>query len=291
MSEVKPKRANNAIDLTGHRFGRLTAIKLHSVVNKRSMWECACDCGKIHIAALSRLRYGDTNSCGCLVHKPAHNAVDLTGQRFGRLVAIELHSVLRGKISIWRCRCDCGSACNVRISDLRSSKTKSCGCLYSESRSEINLKHGCSRVGRQTPENKIWKRMKARCHTPSDGCYYKYGARGITVCQRWRDSFPAFLEDMGPRPGQEYSIERVNNDGPYCPENCKWVTRETQSRNKRSNRWITFDGLTLCLTDWSVKTGINLRTLHARLSSGWSIERALTEPSGHSTPRSLKKTG
>ena len=291
MDKAKRKRAHNAIDLTGQRFGKLTAVELYSVVNKRSTWRCVCDCGKTHVAAVSRLRNGDTKSCGCLVHKPAHNALDLTGVRFGRLVAIELDSVLRRKKSLWKCQCDCGNVRVVEISSLRSGTTQSCGCLYRESRSQINLKHGCSRPGQQTPEFKTWQRMKSRCHIPSDGCYYKYGGRGIQVCERWRSSFEAFLADMGLRPGPEYSIDRKNNAGHYEPSNCHWTTREVQSRNKRNNRWITFNGLTLCLADWSAKTGINVRTLHARLSTGWSAERALTEPTGQSVPRSLRKTG
>jgi hypothetical protein len=119
--------------------------------------------------------------------------------------------------------------------------------------------------------------MKARCFYRNTPQYSDYGGRGITVCERWAESFDHFYADMGPCP-EGFSIDRVNTDGNYEPENCRWATRSEQQRNRRANRYLTANGCTLLLTDWSNATGIKVQTILGRLHHGWSEERALTTP-------------
>ena len=131
------------------------------------------------------------------------------------------------------------------------------------------------------PEYPIWKQMRRRCSIPTHPKYHLYGARGIRVCDRWNDSFVAFYADMGPRPSPAHSIDRIDNNGHYTANNCRWATRQQQGRNTRRNRLLTLDGRTMCVQDWSDETGIHTRTIRTRLDRGWSIERALTTPARH----------
>jgi len=138
--------------------------------------------------------------------------------------------------------------------------------------------HGHTVGGKPTPEYRAWVQMKGRCLNPSQPNYKYYGARGIRVCDRWLHSFEKFFEDMGPRPAPGYTLERRDNDGDYTPENCYWATWLQQARNRRRNRAITFNGETKILSEWAEAIGISVGTLYARISRGWSVERALTIP-------------
>ena len=139
--------------------------------------------------------------------------------------------------------------------------------------------HGMARRENPDPMYVVWCGIVQRCENPAHAAYPRYGGRGITICTRWRRDFMAFYEDMGPRPTPGYSVDRIDNDGPYSPENCRWATAKEQNRNCRTNRMLTFQGETLCLAEWSERTGIKQTTLLQRLDrSGWSVERALTAP-------------
>jgi hypothetical protein len=175
---------------------------------------------------------------------------------------------------LWLCRCDCGNEIGVITSYLTSGDTKSCGCLMPETTAARNLTHGLS----HSPEYRVWNAMRDRCTNPNDKSFANYGGRGITVCERWRDSFEDFITDMGRRPSPKHTIERMNNDGPYASWNCRWALNTEQSRNRRGRHWITFNGRTLILAEWGRETGLGYDVVKVRLQRGWSIERALTEP-------------
>lgn len=131
---------------------------------------------------------------------------------------------------------------------------------------------------RNTPEYYIWQSMNRRCYEQSRADYPRYGGRGITVCQRWRDSVAAFYEDMGPKPSPQHSIDRIDSNGNYEPQNCRWATQEQQANNKRSSHYLTHDGLTLTIAQWARKLDISEKVLGRRLSRGWPVEKALTTP-------------
>lgn len=135
-------------------------------------------------------------------------------------------------------------------------------------------RHGQSR----TKVHRCWQSIQQRCHNTSNSNYSKYGGRGIQVCERWRESFEAFLEDMGYPPSPRHSIGRIDNNGDYEPSNCQWETPAQQSQNTRATRLLTHNGKTMCAADWARETGINVITLHKRLHIGWSVSDALTKP-------------
>jgi hypothetical protein len=128
-----------------------------------------------------------------------------------------------------------------------------------------------------TPEYSSWWHALQRCYDPTFVYYFYYGGRGITVCERWRD-FSNFYTDMGPRPTPQHTLDRIDNDGPYAPENCRWATRQEQARNRRSNRMLTLNGETLCLSEWAERIDLPANALYMRLYNGWSIEQALIRP-------------
>lgn len=132
----------------------------------------------------------------------------------------------------------------------------------------------------KTSEYSIWSMMKDRCVNPNSTAFSYYGGRGIRVCDRWLESFENFFEDMGKRPSKKHQLDRIDNDGDYSPENCQWRTVKQQHRNKRNNVWIEFDGKKKILSDWAREYGLAPKVLHGRISLGWSMERALTEPVG-----------
>lgn len=194
---------------------------------------------------------------------------DIIGKRFGKLTVIS-RSTIRDKKHNYKylCRCDCGNEVLVRISSLTCGNTKSCGCFKNH---DAVTTHGMT----STRTYRIWTGMKDRCLNPKSPIYKYYGARGIKICSEWND-FEAFYADMGECP-EGWSIDRIDNDGDYCPENCQWSDRTTQANNTRRNINITFKGLSLTLSQWSSRLGIPYMTLYTRYKRGWSVKDMMTK--------------
>ena len=139
------------------------------------------------------------------------------------------------------------------------------------------MKHGHARQGKITPEWRAWSSMRSRCLLETHPAYDRYGGRGIEICERW-ESFEAFLEDMGPRPSTAHSLDRKDNNGDYTPENCRWSTRKEQTRNTRTNRLLTIDGVTKPAAEWAEEVGLKYAVLKDRLRNGWDPKRAVFTP-------------
>ena len=204
--------------------------------------------------------------------------IDLQGQRFERLVVLGFVGRNSRNCALWLCQCDCGNKTILTIGDLRHSvkPTRSCGCLQKEraaTSGKKNITHGLS----DSRVFSIWMGMKRRCYYHNDKAFERYGGRGITVCERWLDSFENFFEDTGEPPSNEHTIDRMNVNGNYTPENCRWATNEEQANNKRTSDLLTFNGKTQSLTLWARELHIKTITLRTRIHRlGWSVEKALT---------------
>ncbi len=196
------------------------------------------------------------------------------GQEFGKLTVEKfVSSGPQGRL--WLCKCECGKFKNATTGALNSGQTWNCGCHRNALSSERATRHGLSQI----PEYFVWQTMKARCTNKKHRHFGSYGGRGIKVCDRWMTSFQNFISDMGRRTSSKHSIDRIDNEGNYSPENCRWATAFGQGKNRRNNKHLTFKGETLIASEWARRIGITRTVLSDRLSRmGWSLERALTEP-------------
>jgi hypothetical protein len=214
----------------------------------------------------------------------AASALDLIGERFGRLVIVEeieprFRSYKKNpnhKTRTFKCMCDCGNMSVAAINNLRSGHTGSCGCLQREAgqrNGEISHpKHGMCGAA----EYRAWCNMIQRCSNPKATRYDRYGGRGIRVCERWGNSFDAFFADVGPRPSAWHSIDRYpNNDGNYEPDNVRWATAAEQQQNQSANRMVHIGGFDLCIAEAARLLGINVATVRTRIHNGQSPEEAL----------------
>lgn len=201
--------------------------------------------------------------------------IDITGQRYGRLIAvkrIEKPEGIKSNSAWWLFKCDCGKDVTTNSNNVRSGRIKSCGCWQKERL----ITHGKS----NTKLFSVWSRMRERCTNENRRDFHRYGGRGITVCDEWRNDFQAFYDwAMANGYDDNLTIDRLDNDGNYCPNNCRWATQKEQANNRSTNIFITYNGNTLTVTQWAEKTGVLCDTLSKRLNKyGWSVEKALTTP-------------
>ena len=203
--------------------------------------------------------------------------IDLTGAVYGRLTVVRYDHTNRHCASMWLCRCECGQTKVVNMNNLRTGHVLSCGCWQAERRIETHTIHGESKSNTaRTPEWQAWRNMRQRCLDPGFKDYHNYGGGGITFCERWA-TYTNFLEDMGRMPAAGYTLERIDNNRGYCKENCRWATMSDQGKNTRRIRYLTHDGKTLSLAEWSRATGIKRSTITQRIDAcGWPVSKALT---------------
>lgn len=191
--------------------------------------------------------------------------IDISNRIYGRLKVIKPAS----KKYYWVCICDCNKKCTIYYHNLLRGTTKSCGCLQKESVSKSNSTHKKSK----TSVYIIWTNIITRCFNKNSKYYDYYGGRGIK-CE-W-DSFEEFYRDMGERPSKNHSIDRINNNGNYSKDNCRWATKTEQSNNRRNNHMLKFKNTTLTMSNWAKEVGLSRSTIKSRLKRGWSIEKTLT---------------
>lgn len=217
------------------------------------------------------------------------HANDLIGQKFGRLTVIsraeDSVSPSGSRKVMWNCLCDCGNSVAVRATSLRAGVTNSCGCLHNESFEKIRKQHrykhgGACRGGGEAKLYFAWHNIKKRCENQNDPDYHNYGGRGISLCGEWHDysRFREWATNSGYNPalsGNDCTIDRIDVNGNYDPNNCRWVNRKIQNNNRRNNRYIEFGGQKLTLSQWAERLNINYDTLRYRIDN-WPIERALT---------------
>lgn len=219
---------------------------------------CQCECGKSRRVRERDLISGASRSCGC-----GQRLRLAAGTVFGRWKII---SCARGTPISYICKCACGVIRPVRSNALRKGASRSCGCAH---RDAVSI-HGKS----GSPEWIVWRGIKDRCLNQRSKDWENYGGRGITICERWL-KFSNFICDMGPRPSENHSIERKNNNEGYSPQNCKWETRFNQARNKRTNVRVSFGGIDYCITDLAKIIGISKEAIMRRAivarKRGWPI--------------------
>lgn len=196
--------------------------------------------------------------------KPRRTIV--VGDVFGFLTVISLHSPpSNGRHAYWLCRCECGREKPIRSVNLTRGLTRRCGCRPS------NYKHGM----KHTPEYMAWADMKRRCYTPTAGNFHDYGGRGITVCDRWRESFAAFYADVGPRPSPHHSIDRKNVHGNYDPDNVRWATTQQQNSNRRDSNRISVGNEIVCGAELARRLGVSRSSVNRRIKRGQTAEQII----------------
>lgn len=273
-------------DLLGNRFGRFTVIKDLGYSNNHIRWLCKCDCGEERVKTTSQLRAGAV-SCGCKNREIPPSFKDKTGRKYGRLTAVKVDSGTKymGDSVTWLCMCECGNTTKVSSGNLKEGKggVKSCGCLLREFNMDKIGKYGKYQKILGKPTNKLWayksyKGIIERCYDSKCKAFKSYGGRGIKVCDRWRESFLHFIEDMGDR-SKEFSIERIDVNGNYESLNCKWIRKGDQGFNRRDSLKYTIEGETLCLSQWAQKFKLSYSMVYSRVERGWDISKALQTPS------------
>ena len=198
---------------------------------------------------------------------------NLVDKRFGRLLVLGETRIANGKnnqtIAACICKCDCGTVKTIRKDSLTSGRTTSCGCFQKEQAKKLRTKHGMTSRGNSHPLYQVWKDMKLRCYYIKGKQYEHYGARGITVCPEWRTSFESFFEwALANGYASGLQIDRIDVDGCYSPQNCRWVSVKQQARNKTNNVWLEYKGKKMVLQDAAKESGIAKSTLQRRIQSG-----------------------
>lgn len=208
-----------------------------------------------------------------IIEQPLPRYHDLTGKVFGRLTVISYAGKSK-KESLWNCRCKCGIEKVIRYNGLTRGKSTSCGCYRKEAIKARNPRAKGHERTFSNPLYRIWQSMKTRCYNERNPNYARYGAKGIRICQRWLDSFDAFVDDMG-HPPEGCSIDRIDPYGDYTPENCRWATRMAQSQNQKRTRFYQWQGESLCLTEVARRANVDYFQVYWALIAGKSIEEAI----------------
>lgn len=240
----------------GQKFGKLTVVsRVDGTGNK---YLCKCECSNTKIVPMKDLTRGHVKSCGCM----QGDRGNMIGKVVGRLTVIEYAGIAKSKnghtARTWKCKCVCGNETIKTTQALRNGKSISCGCYRIEKTKAFATTHGLSK----TRLYDTYLCMKARCYKPSTTYYENYGGRGIKVCDEWLNSFETFYKwAMENGYKDNLTIERKDNNGDYCPENCTWITQAEQNRNRRTSHFVTYNGQKMLLSDLVKLTGLAPQTI------------------------------
>lgn len=262
----------------GEKYGHLTTVKYVGVVKNRHSWECLCDCGNVVIKTESSIKSSKINVC----NSRCRCLYDISGKRFSNLTVID--SVIKNnnghKDRMWRCVCDCGKEVYAKKYELEKRHTTSCGCKRSERSRRVNTIHGHSK----SKICIILRGMKQRCQNPKNKYYQNYGGRGISICEEWSNPIDGVINfynwaiNNGYKDG--YSIERIDVNDNYSPENCKWIPMSEQYANRTDTRYVSYKNETLPLFKMCEKYNVKYTTVLRRLQLGWDVKYAIEIPVG-----------
>lgn len=212
------------------------------------------------------------------------NFEDLTGKKFNRLTVIERAGSNKNKQALWLCKCDCGNEVKVISADLKSGHTKSCGCLHIQRIIQYNKQTKSTHNMTNTRLYKIWYTMKQRCYYTKHKSYNNYGAKGIRICQEWINDFQSFYDwaikngyDENAKYGK-CTLDRIDVNGNYEPDNCRWVDMKVQTRNRTNNHLLTYNGETHCISEWAEKLNIPKYAIMNRLRQKWNLQKIFNTP-------------
>ena len=269
--------------IIGEKFGMLKVLRradtdfITKSGKPEPQYECLCDCGNTCLATRHYLLFNPrTQNCGCI--NPS-KFKDMTGLKFGKLEVISRapdRYVCGKQVTMWNCHCECGNDTVVSGHSLRNHHTESCGCGIREA----SFKHGDT----GTKLYREWCGIKRRCYNQNHHSYKDYGARGITMCDEWKDDYLAFkawaetqsnYEEFLNSKKSELSIDRMDNDKGYFPDNCRFATAKEQANNRRSNKLITHNGETLTVSQWADKAGLSQQAFNVRYNAGWTMDQIL----------------
>lgn len=277
---------NSGKDLSGLKFGRLTPTTIAYRKDYQNYWNCVCDCGKQIITRAYALTSGKTKSCGCQKKISGRNrAEDLTGKTIGNFYIIGFSHQDNAYRSHWKCRCNlCGSETTVEGFHIKSGKTISCGCYLEQIRGKHNITHG----GSSERLYRIWKSMINRCFDKTNKNYFRYGGRGITVCKEWADKENGYVvfREWSNNNGYDKvkyafdcTIDRIDNNKGYSPDNCRWVNMLVQANNTRKNVFVEYKGERMTIAQLARKYDIPYKMLWKRIHTfKWSIDEAVETP-------------
>lgn len=270
-------------DFTGQKVGRLSVIERVECGRTpsntpRIKWRCKCECGNECIKSSTFLRTSPNPSCGCYAREETSKRTleDMVGKRFGRLVVVK--RVPSKNLTKWLCRCDCGNEIEAFGNNLKRGHTISCGCYREDIRPTLAYRHGL----KHTRAYRVWEKIKGRCCCPTNPNYQRYGGRGITLCKEWRDDPKKFIEwayANGYREDAEYgecTVDRIDNNKGYSPENCRIVNEKVQANNRRSNRYIEHNGERKTMAQWSDIYNLNPMTVrYYHVDRGMTLQEIL----------------